>query len=123
MSPAIAPIFNALLSNATLGQIAARLVAVSLIALPVAALAGPPKSAPGHQSSAAHFAPGQIKKRHAHDSHLSGTWRSVEDYQRWGLEPPAAGHSYVRRDGEILEVVTATLAIVGAVAVIDALSD
>ena len=38
----------------------------SLTLAPVAAVAGPPKWAPGHKNSAAHYAPGQVKKRHAH---------------------------------------------------------
>lgn len=95
----------------------------SLTLAPVAAVAGPPKWAPGHKNSAAHYAPGQVKKRHAHDRYLSGSWDYVDDYQRWGLNPPSAGHRYVRKDGKIFEVVRDTLAIVGAVAVIDALVD
>ncbi|MFP3382880.1 RcnB family protein [Tritonibacter sp. SIMBA_163] len=104
-------------------KLTAGLMAAAVALAPMFALAGPPKWAPGHKNSAAHFAPGQIKKRHAHDRHLSGDWTYVDDYQRWGLEPPSAGHRYVRKNGEILEVVKDTLAIVGAVAVVDALLD
>jgi len=99
------------------------LAIAGLTLAPLAALAGPPKWAPGHKNSAAHYAPGQVKKHHAHDQYLSGAWDYVTDYQRWGLQPPAPGHHYVRKDGEILEVVKDTLAIVGAVAVVDALID
>ena len=62
---------------------------------------------------------------HAHDhgDHLRGDYVYIDDYARWGLNPPPSGHTYVRKNGEILEVVKDTLAIVGAVAVVDALLD
>lgn len=99
------------------------LMAATLSFAPVTVFAGPPKWAPGHKNSASYYAPGQVKKRHAHDhrEHLRGDYVYVNDYARWGLNPPPAGHTYVRKNGEILEVVKDTLAIVGAVAVVDAL--
>lgn len=90
---------------------------------PAASHAGPPKWAPGHNNSAAHHAPGQVKKRHSHHRYIRGDdWSYVKDYQRWGLEPPRDGHRYVRQDNQIFEVVKDTLAIIGAVAVVDALT-
>lgn len=106
--------------------------ATSLALAPAAAYAGPPKWAPGHDNSAAHYAPGQVKKRHhskhSHDHDRYGDrirgddWVYVDDYGRWGLEPPRDGHRYVRQDNKIFEVVKDTLAIVGAVAVVNALT-
>ncbi|CUI00739.1 hypothetical protein [Leisingera aquaemixtae] len=113
--------------------------ATSLALAPAAAHAGPPKWAPGHNNSAAHYAPGQVKKRHhskhSHSKHShdhnhdryegrirGDDWVYVDDYGRWGLEPPRDGHRYVRQDNKIFEVVKDTLAIVGAVAVVNALT-
>jgi|GEM_PF-1442922 Ni/Co efflux regulator RcnB len=100
-------------------------VATSIALSAVAAHAGPPKWAPGHKNSAAHYAPGQVKKRHsAKHGHIhGGDWVRVEDYDRWGLKPPRDGHDYIRKDGKIYEVVKDTLAIIGAVAVVDALTN
>ncbi|WP_323775648.1 hypothetical protein [Leisingera sp.] len=116
---------------------AAAAAATSLAFAPAASHAGPPKWAPGHKNSAAHYAPGQVKKRHHakhghdhdddHDHDRYGgrirgdDWVYVDDYSRWGLEPPREGHRYVRKDNQIFEVVKDTLAIIGAVAVVDAL--
>ena len=106
-----------------IASLTAGLMAATLSLAPIAAFAGPPKWAPGHKNSASYYAPGQVKKRHAHDhdDHLRGDYVYIDDYARWGLNPPPAGHTYVRKNGEILEVVKDTLAIVGAVAVVDAL--
>ncbi|MFY0310780.1 hypothetical protein ACFMBG_12885 [Leisingera sp. D0M16] len=114
--------------------------ATSLALAPAAAPAGPPEWAHGHGKSAAHYAPGQVKKRHhrkhrhshdhdddhdhsRHDGRIRGDdWVYVDDYGRWGLKPPRDGHQYVRKDNQIFEVVKGTLAIIGAVAVVDALT-
>ncbi|WP_264213483.1 hypothetical protein [Leisingera thetidis] len=110
--------------------------AASLTLAPAASHAGPPKWAPGHKNSAAHYAPGQVKKRHGakhshshdhdhdrYDGRIRGDdWVYVDDYGRWGLNPPRDGHRYVRKDNQIFEVVKGTLAIIGAVAVVDALT-
>ncbi|UWR77790.1 hypothetical protein K4L04_07535 [Phaeobacter inhibens] len=94
---------------------------------PVTASAAPPKWAPGHKNSAAHYAPGQIKKqykkRHKTQERISGDYIYIDDHARWGLAPPAPGHRYIRKDDRIYEVVRDTLAIVGAVALVDALID
>ncbi|WP_193748887.1 RcnB family protein [Leisingera sp. ANG-Vp] len=101
--------------------------AMTLTLAPAASHAGPPKWAPGHKNSAAHYAPGQVKKRHrskhGHShGHIQGSdWVYVDDYHRWGLQPPRHGHRYVRQGDKIFEVVKDTLAIIGAVAVVDAL--
>lgn len=106
----------------------AALASLSLSLAPSAALAGPPKWAPGHSNSAAHHAPGQVKKRHRHKhGHDHGrihgdNWAYIDDYRRWGLTPPRDGHRYVRQGDKIFEVVKDTLAIIGAVAVVDALT-
>ncbi|NIZ15480.1 RcnB family protein [Phaeobacter sp. HF9A] len=107
----------------TMSKLLGGFLATTITLAPMAALSQPPKWAPGHKNSAAQFAPGQVKKRHAHDDYLKGDWQDVTDYRQWGLTPPPAGHRYVRKDGQILEVVKNTLAIVGAVAVVDALLD
>lgn len=101
------------------------LIAATLALAPVAAIADPPKWAPGHKNSASYYAPGQVKKRHGHhkNKHLRGHYDYIDDYARWGLAPPPPGHGYVRQNGEILEVVKGTLAIIGAVALVDALLD
>ncbi|WP_291735694.1 hypothetical protein [Leisingera sp. F5] len=102
--------------------IVAAIAAASLALAPAATLAGPKKQAPGHNNSAAHHAPGQVKKRQARQGHIQGgDWIYVKDYDRWGLNPPRDGHRYVRQNGKIYEVVKDTLAIIGAVAVVDAL--
>lgn len=100
-------------------------VAAALTFSPVMSQAGPPKWAPGHKNSAAHYAPGQVKKRHrSKHGHIHGDdWVRIEDYSRWGLLPPQAGHDYVRHNGKIYEVVKDTLAIIGAVAVVDAMTN
>ncbi|MBY6042744.1 hypothetical protein [Phaeobacter italicus] len=94
---------------------------------PTAANAAPPKWAPGHNNSAAQHAPGQIKKqykkRHKGTERISGDYVYIDDYARWGLAPPEPGHRYVRKDDRIYEVVRDTLAIVGAVALVDALTN
>ncbi|WP_027258831.1 hypothetical protein [Leisingera aquimarina] len=102
--------------------IVAAIAAASLALAPAATLAGPKKQAPGHNNSAAHHAPGQVKNRQARQGHIQGgDWIYVKDYDRWGLNPPRDGHRYVRQNGKIYEVVKDTLAIIGAVAVVDAL--
>ncbi|MBQ4823018.1 hypothetical protein J4729_00390 [Leisingera sp. HS039] len=106
---------------------AAAAAAMGLALAPEVSHAGPPKWAPGHKNSAAHYAPGQVKKRqrakngHDHGHIQGGDWIYVDDYHRWGLEPPRDGHRYVRQGDKIFEVVKDTLAIIGAVAVVDAL--
>ncbi|NVK13918.1 MAG: hypothetical protein HWE35_07020 [Rhodobacteraceae bacterium] len=112
---------------------AAAAAAITLTLAPASTHAGPPKWAPGHSNSAAHYAPGQVKKRHhrkhshGHDhDHYDGRirgddWVYIDDYGRWGLNPPRDGHRYVRQGDKIFEVVKDTLAIIGAVAVVDAL--
>lgn len=106
---------------------AAAVAAIAFALAPAMTLAGPPKWAPGHKNSAAHYAPGQVKKRHGakhKHGHIHGDdWVRVDDYSRWGLQPPRPGHDYVRQDGKIYEVVKDTLAIIGAVAVVDALTN
>ncbi|UWS05493.1 hypothetical protein K4K94_07135 [Phaeobacter inhibens] len=105
----------------------AYIAAASLALTPVAGIAAPPKWAPGHKNSAAQHAPGQIKKqhkpRHQGFQQLRGDWDYIDDHARWGLKPPAPGHRYIRKDDRIYEVVRDTLAIVGAVALVDALID
>ncbi|OBY27403.1 hypothetical protein [Leisingera sp. JC1] len=121
---------------------AAAAAAMTLSLAPAATHAGPPKWASGHSKSAAHYAPGQVKKRHhrkhrhshdhdddhdhdrsRYDGRIHGDdWVYVDDYSRWGLEPPRAGHRYVRQGDKIFEVVKDTLAIIGAVAVVNALT-
>ncbi|MCB4454269.1 hypothetical protein [Leisingera sp. McT4-56] len=101
---------------------AAAAAAMTLSFIPAASYAGPPKWAPGHKNSASYYAPGQVKKRHARHGYIHGdNWVYVDDYRRWGLNPPRDGHRYVRQDDKIYEVVKDTLAIIGAVAVVDAL--
>lgn len=98
----------------------AYIAAASLALTPVAGIAAPPNSAAQH-------APGQIKKqhkpRHQGFQQLRGDWDYIDDHARWGLAPPAPGHRYIRKDDRIYEVVRDTLAIVGAVALVDALID
>lgn len=103
-------------------------IGVAITALgfsPAMTQAGPPKWAPGHKNSASQYAPGQVKKRHyAKPGHIHGDdWVRVDNYIRWGLKPPRNGHDYIRQNGTIYEVVKDTLAIIGAVAVVDALTD
>ncbi|WP_424977426.1 RcnB family protein [Leisingera sp. S232] len=107
---------------------------VSLALTPALSQAGPQKWAPGHKNSAAQHAPGQVKKRHRSKHRHSrdhspsgeyirgGDWTYVNDYQHWGLRPPRKGHRYVRQGDKIFEVVKDTLAIIGAVAVVNALT-
>lgn len=109
---------------------AVMVVGVAIAALgvsPAMTQAGPPKWAPGHKNSASQYAPGQVKKRfHTTKRYIRGDdWVrvQVEDYIRWGLKPPRNGHDYIRQNGTIYEVVKDTLAIIGAVAVVDALTD
>ncbi|KIC19317.1 MULTISPECIES: hypothetical protein [unclassified Leisingera] len=117
---------------------AAAAAAMTLSLVPAATHAGPPKWAPGHSKSAAHYAPGQVKKRHhrkhshdhdhdhdhdRYDGRIRGDdWVYIDDYGRWGLNPPREGHRYVRQGDKIFEVVKDTLAIIGAVAVVNALT-
>lgn len=114
---------------------AAAAAATSLTLAPAASYAGPPEWAPGHKNSASYYAPGQVKKRHRakhghdhdhdrYDGRIRGDdWVYVDDYGRWGLNPPRDGHRYVRQGDKIFEVVKGTLAIIGAVAVVNALTN